>query len=176
MVIEIDQPLAKACLTYLGSIWGRAVAFPDLIASGKQTLERDGFETDDWGSQTNIVRMILLQVARASSVVELHLHQPAAFTEVSEMPRVNRLARWQMNSAENILTLLGMDMKIDDKVSRRLLELHDGTRSRADVISEMTKFINTADGIEGRKALIRDLPAWVDESLASLARIGVFES
>jgi hypothetical protein len=56
------------------------------------------------------------------------------------------------------------------------LELLDGTHSRADIISEMTEFINTADGIEGRKALIRDLPAWIDESLASLARIGVFEA
>lgn len=176
VVIEIDQPLAKACLTYLGGIWGRAVAFPDLIASGRQMLERDGFAAEDWTSQTDIVRMVLMQVARASSVVELHLYQPAAFISVSEKPAVNRLARWQMKSADNILTLLGMDMKIEDRVSRRLLELLDGTRTRADIIREMTVFIETADGIEGRKGLIRSLPEWIDESLRNLARIGVFEA
>lgn len=176
VVIEIDQPLAKACLTYLGGIWGRAAAFPDLIASGKLMLERDGFAAEDWTSQTDIVRMVLMQVARASSVVELHIYQPAAFTDVSEMPAVNRLAHWQMKSADNILSLLGMDMKIEDRVSRRLLELLDGTRSRTDVIREMTLFIETADGIEGRKGLIRTLPDWVDESLRNLARIGVFEA
>lgn len=172
--IELDQPLAKAALAILGNVWGRAVAFPDLIENAKLLLTEHGYIGDDWDHQTDIVRMILLQVAMASNMVELHVHQPQGFTEVSETPELSALARWQMRSAQNILTTLGLDMKIEDEVSRKLLELLDGTRDKTDLIYAMTEFIKDSENID--KKLLRTLPEWIDESLTSLARIGAFSA
>ncbi|HKX83012.1 MAG TPA: class I SAM-dependent methyltransferase [Pyrinomonadaceae bacterium] len=172
--IELDQPLAKAALSILGNVWGRAVAFPDLIENSKRLLTEHGYSWDDWHRQTDIVRTILLQIAMASSMVELHVHQPTGYTEVSEMPAVNPLARWQLGSTNNILTTLGLDMKIEDHVSRRLLELLDGTRDKTDLIYAMTEFIKASKDID--KKLLRTLPEWIDESVASLGRIGVFSA
>jgi methyltransferase-like protein/ubiquinone/menaquinone biosynthesis C-methylase UbiE len=172
--IEIDQPLAKSALAYLGRVWGRAVAFPELIESAKRILADNGYSGDDWERQTDIVRAIVLQIVLASNMIELHVHQPAGFTEVSETPEISALARWQMRSAQNILTTLGLDMKIEDAVSRHLLELLDGTRDKTDLVYAMTEFIKDSEVID--KKLLRSLSEWVDESLANLARIGVFSA
>ncbi|HEV8591183.1 MAG TPA: hypothetical protein VGQ55_03700, partial [Pyrinomonadaceae bacterium] len=172
--IEIDQPLAKAALTYLGSIWGRAIAFPDLIENAKRILADSGYSDHDWERQTEILRAIVLQIALASNMIELHAHQPEAFTEVSETPKISALARWQMQSAQNILTTLGLDMKIEDEVSRHLLELLDGTRDKTDLVYGMTEFIKDSESVD--RKLLRTLPEWIDESLVNLARIGVFSA
>lgn len=173
--IEIDQPLVKAVFKYLADKWALAVPFPDLIEEGKKLLVSQGSEIDDWEPQVDITRSILMQIALASNMVELHLHQPIAVTKLSRKPKVGRLARFQMKGANNILTGLNLDMKIEDAVSRQLLQLMDGTRTRNALFDEMGKFIRSAPGVEDRHELIRGLPGWLDESLANLARIGVFE-
>jgi hypothetical protein len=103
-----------------------------------------GGEPAELEKETEIVRMILLQIAMASNMVELHVHQPEGFTELSEKPKLNRIARWQMRSANNVITTLGLDMKIEDAVSRRLLELLDGKRTRNALFDEIGKFIRFA--------------------------------
>ena len=172
--IEIDQPLVKTVLFLLADRWGRAVAFPSLISDAKTKLAELGYSTEDWKHQTDIVRMILLQIAMASTMVELHTHQAAGFTEVTSMPKLNPVSRWQLASANNVITTLGLDVKLDDAVSKRLLELLDGTRNTSDLVYEMTNFIKISPSVD--KKLLRTLPAWIDESIASLARLGVFSA
>ncbi|HEY0462036.1 MAG TPA: class I SAM-dependent methyltransferase, partial [Pyrinomonadaceae bacterium] len=46
--IEIDHPLTKAALVILGEIWGRAIAFPDLLQKAKERIETQGFRTENW--------------------------------------------------------------------------------------------------------------------------------
>ncbi|MDM7922440.1 MAG: class I SAM-dependent methyltransferase [Pyrinomonadaceae bacterium] len=171
--IEIDRPLAKAALTYLGRIWGKAVPFGELV---ERSIEMLGKEPEDIERETEILRMILLQIALASNSVELHVHQPDGYTDLDTKPKVNRLARWQLRSANNVATTLGMDMRIEDAVSKRLLELLDGTRSRNAAFDEIGKFFRSSHESDGKKEILAGLPQWLDESLANLARIGIFES
>lgn len=173
--IEIDHPLTKAALVHLGEIWGRALAFPELLQKAKERIENQGFKTDNWDEQFYITSAILLQICRGTPLVELHLFQPAAFTEASEKPRVNRLAAWQLPQANNVLTLLNLDVKIEDDVSRRLLEICDGTRDRETLLREIREFIEQSEDIEDKDELLRDLPEWLDESLRQLADLGMFE-
>lgn len=173
--IEIDHPLTKAALFHLGEIWGRAILFGELLQTAKETIEKQGFSSDKWDEQFYILSAILMQICRGTGLIELHLFQPKAFTEVSEKPKVNDLARWQLPQANNVLTLLNLDIKIEDEVSRHLLELLDGTRNRENLLAEMTEFIETED-IEDKETLLKDLPEWLDESLSNLARLGMFDS
>jgi methyltransferase-like protein len=173
--IEIDHPLAKAALVHLGKIYGRAIPFPELLRTARRTLENEGFAAD-WENQFNIAGTIFLQICLGTNMVELHTFQPEVFTGTSEKPRVNELARWQLRQANNVLTLLNLDVKIEDEVSRRLLELLDGTRNQNDLLEPMRAFIASGDEIEDKEALLKDLPDWLKESVTNLARMGMFVS
>jgi SAM-dependent methyltransferase len=173
--IEINHPLTKTALVVLGETWGRAIAFPELLARARQRVESEGFATADWDEQFHIASAIFLQICQGTGLIDLHLFQPAALTEASERPRLNRLARWQLPQADNVTTRLNIDLKIEDAVSRRLLEILDGTRDRAQLHSEMRDFIDTSEEIEDKKALPENLAGWIDESLIQLARLGLFD-
>jgi methyltransferase-like protein/ubiquinone/menaquinone biosynthesis C-methylase UbiE len=174
--IEIDHPLTKAALMILGEVWGRGVSFSELLRKAKERIENLGYRAENWDEQFHITSAILLQICQGTNLVELHLFQPAALTEPGEKPKVNRLARWQLPQAHNVLTLLNLDVKIEDDVSRRLLEICDGTRRRDDLLREMREFIERSEEIEDKETLLKDLPDWLDESLAQLAKLGMFES
>jgi len=173
--IEIDHPLTKAALVHLGESWGRAIPFSELLQKAKERIEKLGFQTENWDEQFYITSAILLQICRGTPLVELHLFQPEVLTETSETPRVNRLAVWQLPQANNVLTLLNLDVKIEDDVSRRLLEICDGTRVRAEIEREMRLFIEQNEDLEDRETLLRDLPEWTEESLTQLGKLGMFE-
>lgn len=174
--IEIDHPLTKAALVHLGEIWGRATAFPELLQKAREILEAQGFRTEKWDDHFQITAEIFLQLCQGTNLIELHLYQPEAFTEVSEKPKVNELACWQLPQAENVLTLLNLDIKIEDVVSRRLLELLDGTRNRADLLQEMSSFIRHSDEVEDKDKLLDELADWLDKSLSQLGKFGMFVS
>jgi hypothetical protein len=72
--------------------------------------------------------------------------------------------------------MLNKDLKLEDATAHRLLELMDGTRPRMKLVTDLQAFIRSAGDIEGKQELIRDMPTWVDESIAELSRLGVFES
>jgi methyltransferase-like protein/ubiquinone/menaquinone biosynthesis C-methylase UbiE len=172
--IEIDHPLTKAALVHLGQIWGRAVPFGELLQKAKETVTGQGFKTQNWNEQFHITSAIFLQICRGTGLIELHLFQPVAVAAVSEKPKVNTLAIWQLSQANNVLTLLNLDVKIEDEISRHLLETCDGTRRRDQILTEMREFIEQSEDVEDKATLLKDLPVWLDESLAQLAKLGMF--
>ncbi len=170
--IEIDRPLVKAMLVRLGDHWPRAISFLELADQGKSLLSGTSIEP----REVEIARTVILQIAMQSRMVELHLFQPDRAVEPGERPAINALARLQMRSAEHVITGLGIDMKIKDAVSRTLLELMDGTRDRRTLAKEMSDFIGSAPDITDRADLLRSLPSWIDDSIANLGRIGMFQA
>jgi SAM-dependent methyltransferase len=175
--IEIDHPLTKAALVHLSEIYGRAIPFPALLQAARKTLEAEGFQNANWENQFDTTRAIFLQICLGTNLIQLHVFQPPAMTEASERPRVNDLARWQLRQqAAGVTTLLNLDLKIDDEVSRRLLEIMDGSRRRSELLAEMRAFIESSGGeeIEDKETLLKDLPAWLDETLENLTRMGLF--
>ncbi len=172
--IEIDHPLTKAALVHLGEIWGQAISFSKLLQKAKETIISQGFKTQNWEEQFYISSAIFLQICRGTGLIELHLFQPAATTLMSEKPQVNKLAIWQLPQADNVLTLLNLDVKIEDKISRHLLQICDGTRKRVQILTEMREFIEQSEDVEDKATLLKDLPQWLDESLSQLAKLGMF--
>jgi methyltransferase-like protein len=176
--IQIDHPLTKAALIHLGEIWGQSIRTPDLLATAKEQLESAGMESEDWERMFEIAETILLQIALGSDMIELHVYEPRAKAGVSDTPKVNALARWQLRDANNVLTLRNKDLKLNDKTSRRLLEILDGTRTKRAVVNEMKGFVEKVDDIneKERHDLLNNLAGWVDGSISELARLGLFES
>lgn len=174
--IQIDDPLAKVALVELGREWGRAISFDELAENAKDELVRRGVESDNWDERRATLEAILFQLCRETSLIELHLFQPDASQEAPERPRVNALARWQLPQANNVLTNLNLDVKIEDPVSRRLLELLDGTRDLREVEFEMREFIGSSDDVEDKPDLLHRLPDWLRMSVSQLAKLGMFDA
>ena len=176
-VIELDVPLAKAALAHLGAVWGKAVLFGDLVNTVMSDAEEEGKKIENVEQQVDILAKVLLRLALSTSLVQLHIHQPTAFLELSEKPAITSLIRRQLESADNILTSLNIDIAIADPVSRKTLELLDGTRTVDEVASELSTFISNhrIEEIEKKKVFLRDLPTWLDDNLKKLASFGVFK-
>ena len=174
--MQIDHPLTKAALAYLGEIWGRSIATRELLEAGKQIVTNAGGNSDNWDDEFNTTRTIFLQICLASDLIELHTYASPQAAPAGLRPKVNVLSRWQLKDANNILTMLNKDLKLEDATAHRLLELMDGTRPRMKLVTDLQAFVRSAGDIEGKQELIRDMPTWVDESIAELSRLGVFES
>ncbi len=172
--IHIDDPLAKAALVELGKQWGRAIGFDELAAAARDELVRRGSEIDDQNSHS--LEAIMFQLCRETSLIELHLFQPEASTGIAERPWVNALARWQLPQANNVLTNLNLDVKIEDPVSRRLLELLDGTRDLVEVETAMREYIDTSDEVDEKSELLARLSEWLADSVSQLAKLGMFDA
>ncbi len=174
--IRIDHPLTKAALVELGNEWGGAIQFDELAGRARVGLEALGYKSPDWAAETATLGALLLQLCLETSAFEVHLFQPRSSQSVPARPRVNALARWQLPQAENVLTMLNLDVRIEDAVSRRLLELLDGTRDSAESLAELRLFVETSDAVEDPAELLSRLGEWHAQSIAQLARLGMFDS
>lgn len=174
--MQIDHPTTKAALAYLGETWGRSIKTSELLDAAKQIVETAGGTSNDWTEEFETSKTILLQIALMSDLVELHAYAPPAAQTASVKPTVNRLSRWQLRDAKNVLTLLNKDLKLEDKTARHLLELMDGSRTKMKLVTDMQAFVRTAEGVDDKQQLIRDMNDWVDSSIGELARLGLFES
>jgi methyltransferase-like protein len=174
--MQIDHPVTKAALAYLGEIWGRSIKTNELLDAAKQIVENAGGSSDDWSDEFETTRSILLQIALASDLIELHAYAPEAAQSAGSKPKVNRLSLWQLRDANNVLTLLNKDLKLEDKTAHHLLDLMDGTRTKMKLVTDMQAYVRSADGVDDKQQLIRDMSGWIDESVAELERLGLFEA
>lgn len=174
--IDIDHPLTKSALLHLGEVWGDSILTTELLSHAIATLKKLGVENKDWEQHKDITRSILLQLCTQTDLIELHTCRPHKRTPLSEKPRTNRLSRWQMRDSRDVLTLFQKDLQISDSISRRLLELLDGTRDKAELLNCLQLFIDSKIIDPGeRNALPPDLSEWLENSLTELNRLGMFE-
>ena len=174
--IEIDHSLTKAALIYLNEIWANAVSYPELLEKARQILEHQGFQSDDWERDSDILTAILWRLYSDAGLVELYPYQTRISTVVGDKPEVNRLAHRQIRHGQNISTLLGMNIKIEDEVSGHLIELMDGTRTRAELVEEMRQFVENLEDMPDKQVWLGNLPEWLNQNIDYSARMGLFEN
>ena len=88
--IEIDQPLAKAALFYLGQIWARSAGFFEMLEAAREILVSRGYETDDWQTEFETASAIFLQICSQTDLIKLHLRQSKAAAIIGEKPKISR--------------------------------------------------------------------------------------
>lgn len=173
--VEIDHPLTKAALFYLGKIWANAIYFPELLEKSRRILETEGFATDDWETHYNTTTAVLWQMYYSTGLIELYVDEPHFLSEAGDTPKVNRLARRQIRYGRNVSTTLGISIKIEDEISLRLIELMDGTRTRAELLEETGKFIESMEEMPDKQDFLDNLPGWMEHNITQSARLGLFE-
>ena len=156
--IEIDQPLAKAALFYLGQIWARSAGFFETIDAAREILVSRGYKTDNWQTEFETASAIFLQICCQTDLIKLHLRQSKAAAEISAKPKINDFARWQLRDSVDFLTLYNVGITIEDEFTRRLLRLLDGTRSVPEILSEMRNFAESGKESQVLKTPARKFP------------------
>ena len=133
-------------------------------------------QADDWEPHFRTVKAILLRIYEGTDLINLHLYYADVDQKVSKSPRINELARWQLDHADNVTSLYGLNISVADEVYRRLLVLLDGTRNLSKLRVEMGQFIEKLDDFNGKDDLLRDLDKWMEESLNEVGKLGLFSS
>ena len=172
--IEIDHPLAKAALFYLGQIWARSAGFFEIIEAAREILISRGYETDDWQTEFETASAIFLQICCQTDLIKLHLRQSKAAAVIGEKPKISDFARWQLRDSVDLLTLYNIGISFEDEFTRRLLNLLDGTRNRTEIFSEMRSFAESEEVIKDKENFTAELSKRLDIILQQLARIGMF--
>lgn len=172
--IDIDHPLTKTALFYLGQIWARSSRFFEMLEEARKILISNGFETGDWQSEFETAGEIFLQICCQTDLIKLHLRQSKAAANLSEKPKISDLVRWQLQNSFEVLTLCNLAVSVDNEFMRHFLYLLDGTRNRSDLLTEMRNFVESSDEIQDKETFFISLPERLDAILEQFLRVGMF--
>ncbi len=174
--IEIDHPLTKAALFYLGQIWARSAGFFEMIETAREMLVSNGYETEDWQTEFETTSGIFLEICCQTDLIKLHLRRTKAAETLGEKPKTNDFVRWQMRDSTDLLTLYNIGISFEDDFTRHLLYLLDGTRNRSELAAEMKIFVESSEEIQDRNSFSATLSERLDAILEQLIRVGMFRT
>lgn len=172
--IEIDHPLTKTALFNLEKIWGDSVSFTDLLDASRRDLEKNGVSQENADKQMQITRAIFLQLILQTDLIEIHSYKPKVFTKVTDQPKINELARWQLTKGDLITASYERIIKVEDRLIRTLLENLDGEKSLAEVRRTLRDSIESSEDFENKREILENLPRAAGAHLAKFARAGLF--
>jgi len=163
--VETEGPLAKAALLLLCEAWPGALPIGELferaLRLAELSAERDGSDL------LAAFARLLLRLA-ALKAVSVHVRPPRFAATVSERPCASPLARVQARRGMLLTSLRHQQIRLEDAISRELLQLLDGSRTRAELLAELER-VPFATREPGAAAL--ELGAGgLETSLARMAR------
>jgi len=144
---QTDDAVTIAALDYLASIEPQAVAFPRLVDVVSEHMAPRPLSE---GDVRRLAANLLKAFSYSLSLVELHAWVAPFVRSVSERPVVSAYARYQARMGDRVANLRHERVHLD-ALSRLLLPLLDGTRTRDDLAS-------TLEDLATRGAL--RLPDW----------------
>jgi hypothetical protein len=175
--MQATHPLIGAALKYLVSQWPVAVSFEALLGAARATTAGDLVD------EIEILTTTLTSAYRIG-FVELHISPPEVTNRVSERPSVSRLARFQLERGEWAVNQSHLLIKFPDSLSRKFIQLLDGTRDQEMLRRDLLEFVRSGQGavlengiqIENLAEVEVVLERRVREGLESLAREGMLVS
>ncbi|HEY5813999.1 MAG TPA: class I SAM-dependent methyltransferase [Terrimicrobiaceae bacterium] len=135
--VKTDHELGKAALTYLAQTWPSASTFETLRAEASAMAAQSG---EPQASNSQELCEILLQLY-AGGLLELHVHTPSFVTYISDRPVASPLARLQVLTGNIVTALNYASIKLEDSLSRNLVQLLDGTRDRAAIKRDLKQLV-----------------------------------
>jgi len=171
--LTVSKPLLKAAHLYLGRAWPRALSF-DALLDGARALLGGRIEADDRQTLTDA-----MYVLACSGEVTFLVAPPFIVRDVSEHPQASLLARWQAGTGPLVTNLLHQTVRLEDDRTRYFLQLLDGTRTIAEIVTDMTETfgatieITRTDNGEPMEPLVLSTGDGVARSLAMVGKLGL---
>ncbi len=145
--LQTDNPLIKAAIVALGEVWPKALRFQDLLDTARRSCDQGS--CGEVGSVDDDQRTLgeLLLRAYAGGLVEFSIAPPQLVSRPSERPVASPLARLQSTESSEVVNLRHFNIRVEDPLSRQLLQLLDGTRNRDALISEVMALIESGAAV-----------------------------
>jgi methyltransferase-like protein len=180
--LETTHPLVSAALKSLCSSWPEAVSFETLLAAARTATTAAAFNRSD-GAEAEALAGALMTAYRAG-FLQLQIFPHQVTRAVSERPAVSRLVRFLLERGSSAPNQLHVFIKFPDPLSRRLVQLLDGTRDREMLTCDLIEHVRSGQGqvfengllVENMTDVVVILERRVREGLASLAREGMLVS
>jgi hypothetical protein len=180
--LQTDNPLIKVAISALGKAWPKAIHFQELLAQARGSCERgSSFATATADDDARTLGELLLR-AYAGGIVEFSLVPPQLVTSASEKPMVSALARLQSLEGTEVVNLRHFNLRVEDSLTRRLLQLLDGSRDRDALLGDLVSMMRSgAAAVETDNGRITNsteevrgfLAAELEKRLAELAEMGL---
>lgn len=130
--VSTSSPLAKAALVVLSELWPAAVTFDNLLESARSRAQVARADTD-----ADYLAQILLSLC-AGGLLQFHARPRPVVLQPADRPLASPLARVQSETGDSLTTLLGETMRVEVALGRRLVQLLDGTRDRAALLTALS--------------------------------------
>ena len=181
--LETKHPLICAALKSLVSHWPAAVSFEMLLADARAATV---VAEPDNRAEVDEAEILAEALRRAYRVgfLQLQVFPHEVTNVVSKCPSASRLARFLLERGEFATNQLHVSVRFPDPLSRRLVQLLDGTRNQEMLTCELLEFVRSGRGkllesgvvVENMGQVAAILERRVREGLESLAREGMLVS
>jgi methyltransferase-like protein/SAM-dependent methyltransferase len=180
--LETTDPLFSAALNSLCLQWPAAVSFHALLAAA-QTAATAHASGRSGAEEAATLAEALMRAYRAG-FLQLQVFPHAVTNMVSERPSVSRLARLMLEHGESAISQLHVLMRFPDPLSRRLVQLSDGSRDQEMLVHDLVEHVRSGRGnvledgvlVENMDEVAVILKRRAREGLESLAREGMLVS
>jgi SAM-dependent methyltransferase len=171
--LRTTNPLAKAALNYLGSIWPKVIQFEEILKASLTFLGR--VEKSDDTLTLGSIMLNGLEVG----LVDIHVYPPRLVLEPGEYPEASPVVRLQALQSDFITTLRHRSLHLGDTITRQLVQLLDGTRNHTALTAQLRQTAQQTinkNNMEGQGNTISAGEAGeleVKSMLLNLARLGL---
>lgn len=174
---ETDFPLTKAALAVLKDRWPGAMDLDGLLQAARRLLDNSQIQNEaDMQQSRQILAKDLLHCYTVN-VVELHTWQADFVMEVSERPRVSKLAAYLNKQGQPVVNQRHETVNLD-AVANQLVGCLDGTRDRAALLNCLTELVENGrlvvrqngDRLTNTEQIQNALAKALEQALPKLAR------
>lgn len=173
--MSTNNVLAKSALSILGDQFPKAISFAQLIAQAQELLGEQA-QVDET-RRAELAEFLFVALSRGIAQIYTEAHN---LPEVaSEFPLASPIARQQAQTSPVITTLLHDTVSLDDPLSRSMLVLLDGSRSREALVEELRTHLKPPQDAQGQaefESFKANLPELVETQLKRLIRLGLLLS
>lgn len=166
--MTLDQPWQKAAFSVLQAQGRRPVPFDEIISQANQLLNRTP------RSEDAVTLTALLLQGFGAGLIELHRVRPRWSNDPGEKPRLNALARWQLEHGEYQLTSLRPAMvRVSSPSKRHILRRLDGQHDRDALERDLARHVDS--GQIRLPVEVLSLAKFVADCLSEAAREALLE-
>ncbi|EDY17582.1 Methyltransferase type 12 [Chthoniobacter flavus Ellin428] len=133
--IETNDPVLKAALVHLGTLWPECISFSDLLEHAI-TVSGAPSDPESRSRAAESLAAELLQLLGAA-FLEFRAHRLPVVRQPGATPRISALARLQLRVVHFVTSLRQSTVVMDDPLGHALARLLDGSRDRAMLKAEL---------------------------------------
>ncbi|MEK7724458.1 MAG: class I SAM-dependent methyltransferase, partial [Acidobacteriota bacterium] len=169
--IDISHNLTKVVLVVLMSLGWHLNRFDELLVKANEILQAQGIIYDDLEKEVKITAFTLLQLYSPYGI-GFHSTKSNAVDFISEKPFVSKFIRQQAIESDFIINFYGFKLNVQDYFLSSLLILLDGTRTRENLLDELTQIFASEEELADKDAFLAQIPEMLDRNLFILAKTG----